>query len=106
LPQSPSVLTINDEHGGIGDASASDILRTAAIVGHMLQGHLAEDECAGRNGDPRLAVRRDDRVVFVPGELRFGETAGWFAAQFRPTAQLQAQRGGRLVEGLANICGG
>jgi len=72
----------------------------------VLQRHLAEGERAGRNADPRFVVRGDDRVVLVPGELGLGETAGWLAAQFRPTAQLQAQRGGRLVEGLANICGG
>lgn len=72
----------------------------------MLQCHLAEGEDAARNADPGFVFRGDDRVVLVPGELRFGEAAGWLAAQFRPAAQLQAQRGGRLVEGLANICGG
>jgi len=50
-PGVPEILTINDEHGGIGDAPAGNILRTAAVVGHVLQRHLAEGERAGRNAD-------------------------------------------------------
>lgn len=103
-------LTIDNEHGRVGESSPGNVLRTAAIVGHMLQRHLAEGERVAGHNDAGLtaAVRgtaaADDRIVLVPAELRLRKTTGRFAMQFRTAAQLEAQRCGRLPERLANVC--
>lgn len=100
-------LTIDNEHGRVGESSPGNVLRTAAVVGHMLQRHLAEGECAAGHNDAGLTAVRgttDDRIVLVPAELRLRKTAGRFAVQFRTAAQLEAQRCGRLPERLANVC--
>lgn len=101
------VLTIDNEHGRVGETTSGNVLRTATVVGHMLQRHLAEGECAARHNDPWLAAVRgiDDRIVLVPAELWLRKATGRFAMQFRTAAQLEAQRCGRLTERLANVCG-
>lgn len=101
-------LTIDNEHGRVGESSPGNVLRTAAIVGHMLQRHLAEGERVAGHNDAGLTLRcctaADDRIVLVPAELRLRKTTGRFAMQFRTAAQLEAQRCGRLPERLANVC--
>lgn len=72
----------------------------------MMQRHLAYGERTAGDSDARITVASYQRIILVPTELRLREAARRLAMQFRSAAQLQAQRGGRLTKGLANVCKG